>query len=246
MYTLSLYWKAAILVTTISFISSIAGFGVGSITTSIGSLFIDPKRAVGIGNMVFLGTTGSRATIFHPYIKWKIAKRVLLPAVGGVFFGAWALGHLPSHTVKRALGLFLILASLLRTFPKISHLSGITGDERWSFVIISLTSGFFSSFAHIGGPLIILILRGMDLDRREVVGTASIIFFSLNIIKFVNYLGWGIVNMDDIIFGVYLTIPAILGIVTGKWALERISEGGFDIVIYSLFILIGLRLLLLG
>lgn len=244
MYTFSFYWKAAIFIGAISFLSSLVGFGVGSISTAIGSMFIDPKKAVGIGNIVFFGATGTRAGFFFPYIRWKIALRVFLLAIPGVLLGAWSIGHIDPHWVKRGLGIILIFAFLMRVqMGKGIPFEPTTSKKTWVIALFSISGGFFSSFAHTGGPLVILLLRNLGLERQEVVGTASSIFFFLNIVKFLNYLGWGIIGKSDILFGFYLAIPATIGIYLGKLLLEKMSEKGFETLVYLLFLLIGIRLI---
>lgn len=245
MLSFSFYWKAALFVALISFLSSLVGFGVGSISSALGSLFLDPRKAVGMGNMVFLGTTGTRAGFFQRYIEWRIFPRLLLPAIPGILLGSWAIGHIEPLWIKRFLGLFLILA-----FPIRLRMGGKEGLDTQFFkggrVVtgVGLLAGFFSSFAHTGGPLVILLLRGQGLDRMEVVGTASMTFFLFNIFKFLNYLYWGIVGKPEILFGLALAIPAIFGISLGKMTLSRLSERGFEVLIYILFLIIGIRLLL--
>jgi len=244
MYNLAFYWKAALFVTSISFLSSLVGFGVGSVSTAVGSIFIDPKKAVGIGNVVFFGATGTRAGIFFHHIKWKITIRIFLFAIPGVFLGAWAIGHIDPHWVKRGLGIILILAFLFRIqMGERIPLKSRAYQNNWTLGLFSVAGGFFSSFAHTGGPLVILLLRNLGLNRQEVVGTASGIFFFLNIVKFINYLGWGIIGKNEILFGIYLAFPAVFGIYLGKALLARISEKGFEILIYVIFLLIGLRLI---
>ncbi len=103
-------------------------------------------------------------------------------------------------------------------------------------------SGFTSMIAHAGGPPYQIYTMPLRLAPAVFVGTGALFFALINIIKVVPYIALGQFTTANLTASLALLPVAIVSTVAGVWLVRKVPVKRFYRIIYSLLLLVGLKL----
>jgi len=112
--------------------------------------------------------------------------------------------------------------------------------------LAGLPSGVTTMLAHAAGPVFTMYLLPQNLDRRSFVGTTVRYFLVFNMLKIPLFLTIpGAARLNWPIFKSVLWILAIapLGVWTGRWLNDRLSQKWFNYLLYFFLTLAGVQLI---
>ena len=104
-------------------------------------------------------------------------------------------------------------------------------------------AGFTSMVAHAGGPPFQIYVMPQRLARDVFVGTGAVFFGVLNWIKVPPYLALGQFTRENLATAAVLFPLAIATTWAGVLLIRRVSADRFYAIVYSLLVLVGLKLL---
>lgn len=246
MLTLDLAFFALAIPATIFAGISKGGFGSGAAFAagSILALILEPGVALGVmlPLLMLMDVAGLRA--YWQKWDWEAVRLIIYAGLPGVALGA-ALYQVANADVFRFLigGIsigFVIYQVLLRSGhipkpkaplgPKAAALTGIT-------------AGFTSFVSHAGGPPVAVYLLSRGLDKLTYQAGTVLIFWAINIMKFVPYSFLGIFTWQTLLADLFLAPFALLGVWLGVRAHHMISERTFFAITYVLLTLTGSKLI---
>ncbi|MCV2882636.1 sulfite exporter TauE/SafE family protein [Actibacterium sp. XHP0104] len=223
-----------------------AGFGSGAAfaATPILALILPPAAAVGL--MLPLLMLVDLATLGPYWRRWDTRAALLLiagavpgVALGALLFraadpdlfrlliGAVALGFVLYQLALRA-GLFRIRG---RPFPQ------------WGGVVAGTTAGFTSFISHAGGPPVAVFLLAQGLGKTTFQATTVLVFWIINLLKFVPYAALGFFSNDTLRADLMLAPFALIGAWLGVRAHRLMPERAFFAVTYVLLTVTGAKLI---
>ena len=184
---------------------------------------------------------------WHRKADWGIIRRILLPAATGIVAGWFVLGWISDPVLKRAIGgivVGLITLQVLRDY-------GIFADERvphhWSFAwVMGVMAGVVTMLANAAGPIIIIFLLAMKLDRFRFIGTIAWYFFILNAFKVPFFVNQGMISGNSLLFNLEIAPVVLAGCWAGIYAPRFIPEKPFRWLIIILAAVAGVKLLVWG
>lgn len=167
----------------------------------------------------------------------------LLPGAAlGIFAGYLLAARLADGAVVLAVGLISIAFA-------IRNLAARGGQDlpptRSNFPLGTFwgaLSGFTSMIAHAGGPPYQIYTMPLRLPPAVFVGTGALFFALINIIKVVPYLALGQFTTQNLTASLALLPVAILSTIAGVWLVRRVPVKRFYGIIYTLLLLVGLKL----
>lgn len=167
----------------------------------------------------------------------------LLPGAAlGIFAGYLLAARLADGAVLLAVGLISIAFA-------IRNLAARGGQDlpptRSNFPLGTFwgaLSGFTSMIAHAGGPPYQIYTMPLRLPPAVFVGTGALFFALINIIKVVPYLALGQFTTQNLTASLALLPVAILSTIAGVWLVRRVPVKRFYGIIYTLLLLVGLKL----
>jgi uncharacterized membrane protein YfcA len=109
--------------------------------------------------------------------------------------------------------------------------------------VTGLTAGFTSFVSHAGGPSVAVFLLGQNVPKTTYQATTLIIFWAINLMKFVPYVFLGIFNTQTAMADLFLAPFAVAGMWTGVRAHNWVSDRVFSGLTYVLLLVTGTRLL---
>lgn len=106
-------------------------------------------------------------------------------------------------------------------------------------LVMGAFAGASSTLAHAAGPIIVMYLLPLKLERRLFVATCALYFFVLNSLKMPFYYQAGLFEKAELGFTV-MFIPLVLaGAIFGFWVNKRMSDKLFINIVYVCTFVLG-------
>ncbi|WP_306047339.1 sulfite exporter TauE/SafE family protein [Nioella sp. MMSF_3534] len=185
------------------------------------SLFMDPALAAGLLLPIYITTDMYAVYLFRKAFSVRNLK-ILMPAgVCGVGLGFLAVSYVPGDAIKllvAGIAISYLFHSLRRRLSKREHLPRQADVPRG--LIWGALSGLTSYISHAGGPPYQAYVLPQRLDKLTYLGTTTIFFSAVNLLKVPPYIVAGQITWDSVGQAVWL-IPCALA---GAWSGAKIAR----------------------
>jgi uncharacterized membrane protein YfcA len=222
------------------------GFGSGAAfaASSVLALVIEPGLALGV--MLPMLMLIDVSTLRPYWGKWDKRAAVLLIFGGlpGVALGA-ALYTVADPDVFR----FLIGAISLGfvAWQSARAIGWVRAAEHvmpvWAGALAGVVAGFTSFVSHAGGPPAAVYLLSLRIDKTRFQATTVLVFWAINIAKFIPYAALGMFTIQTGIANLVLAPFALLGAALGVHAHRMVPERLFFGITYVLLSVTGVKLI---
>ena len=222
------------------------GFGSGAAfaSASVLALVVEPGMALGV--MLPLLMLIDFSTLKPYWRKWDVraARLLILGALPGVALGA-ALYSIAEPDVFRVL---IGAISVGFVVWQLATKNGVVKPAGWSTtpvagVLAGAVAGFTSFVSHAGGPAAAVYLLSKKLGKTEYQATTVLVFWAVNIAKFVPYAGLGMFTRETVFANLLLAPFALLGAWLGVAAHHKVPERAFFALTYVLLSVTGIKLI---
>ncbi|MGZ2258974.1 sulfite exporter TauE/SafE family protein [Roseobacter sp. A03A-229] len=222
------------------------GFGSGAAfaSASVLALVVEPGLALGV--MLPLLMLIDVATLGPYWRKWdgQGALLLILGGLPGVALGA-ALYKIAEPDVFRVLigviSLGFVLWQLF--FARRAAVRSARQLPRWAGGLAGLVAGFTSFVSHAGGPPAAVYLLSKNLSKTQYQATTVLVFWVVNIAKFIPYAFLGMFTLQTGLANLALAPFAVFGAWLGVRAHRMVPERLFFGLTYVLLSLTGLKLI---
>lgn len=222
------------------------GFGSGAAfaAASILALVLEPGQALGIMLPLLMLID---VTTLRPYWRrwsWPDARLLILGALPGVAIGAWLYQVADADLFRLLIG-GISLAFVAWQLALKTRLIRPPAREMplWGGALAGALAGFTSFVSHAGGPPAAVYLLSRGLGKTPFQATTVLIFWAINIAKFVPYAFLGIFTAQTLWADLLLAPFAILGAWLGVKAHHMVPERAFFSLTYVLLTLTGVKLI---
>ncbi|MBU0544537.1 MAG: sulfite exporter TauE/SafE family protein [Proteobacteria bacterium] len=225
------------------------GIGAGIFMLPFLSLVLSPKVALGLGAPAML--VSDIVGIWNYWKEWDNKELALLvpPAVLGVVLGAVMIQSVPTELFKLLVGITAVLFPAYRLVkmkwpPRIgTPQRAVSYGGRPLTMLSGFLGGAASTLIHAGGMVMSIYLIQKQTDNRRFVGTFVLFFTLINLMKLATYIKIGILQTQMLLLVVALSPMIVLGGLVGNRLNKKIPLRLFRIVVLSLILAIGVRLL---
>ena len=182
------------------------------------------KSSTGILLPMLIIADGFAIIYYHRSAQWKyIFKFIGWTALGIV--GALYVGDHVTDTQFK-----YIIAAVLFICIAIMIWKESTGNQmsfnHWSFAAgMGILGGFATMIGNAAGPIFSTFLLTMNLPKKSFIGTGAWFFFIINVCKFpLHYFIWETIDMQSLIFDLYMVPFLFLGVYLGFKLVSKIPE----------------------
>jgi len=222
------------------------GFGSGAAfaSASILALVLPPGAALGIMLPLLMLIDVASLKPYWRKWAWPESRLLLMGGVPGVLVGV-ALWRIANDDVIRfligsiSLGFVIWQIAVSRGWLK---LGAMAFGPRIG-LLTGGVAGFTSFVSHAGGPPAAVYLLSRGLDKTSYQATTVLVFWILNIVKFVPYAFLGIFTAETLTANLLLVPAALLGTWIGVHAHRLISQEAFFALTYVLLTVTGVKLI---
>lgn len=222
------------------------GFGSGAsfAAASILALVLEPGLALGV--MLPLLMLIDMVTL-RPYWgkwNWQVCVLMILGALPGVGLGALLFVRADADVIRVLIGVISIGFVVWQMARARGWLS-IADREKpaWVGALAGMVAGFTSFVSHAGGPPAAVYLLSLRLSKTEYQASTVLIFFFVNIAKFVPYAFLGMFTLQTGIANLALAPFALLGAWIGVKAHHMVPERVFFALTYVMLLATGAKLI---
>ncbi|TCL08540.1 hypothetical protein BXY66_0577 [Shimia isoporae] len=218
-----------------------AGFGSGAAfaSASVLALVMPPREALGVMLPLLMLVDLTTLPPFWKKWSWPDAKVLILGGLPGVAAGVWLFAQADDDVLRLLIGGVSLGFVIWRLWPGATRAREV---PLWGGYVAGMVAGFTSFVSHAGGPPAAVFLLSRGMGKTTYQATTVLVFWVINIAKFVPYAFLGAFTMQTLWANVMLTPFALLGAYVGVKAHYAIPERAFFGVTYVLLTITGIKL----
>lgn len=221
--------------------------GIGILVVPLMALIIEPpEKSVGtlLGMLILADIF---AVIYHRYnAKWAHVIRLLPPAMAGIIAAYFGLKALPDKEMLKPIigGIVLAMLALNYWRTRGEDKDGQIPTQWWFAATLGFIAGVTTMMANAAGPVMIIYLLAMKLDKMKFVGTAAWFFFVVNWLKVPFNSKLKMMTFESIQVDVMMLPFITIGALAGIYLLKRLPQKTFKSVVQILAVAAALKLFL--
>ena len=151
--------------------------------------------------------------------------------------------HITNHGLKQLIGLIVLFMLVFSEWQKRSNSGTLPKRSRYIMILLAFFGGSTSMIANAAGPVMILYLLYLGINKEEFMAVRSWIFLVINSIKVPFHIELGNITHTSFIMDLYIIPAIIIGFFLGYVILKKLPERKFNLIIKVLAIASCLKLL---
>lgn len=218
--------------------------GLGAASVPLLALVMDPVRAAAMLLPILIAQDAVSVWSFRKEFDARTLKLMLPGSIVGILIGWWFASNVPADAVRGLVGLIALLFGLNRLLAPHGLSVRIAGPlPEWVGMFWGGVAGFTSHVAHAGGPPFQVWALTRNFPHTVFIGTSSIFFATLNILKVPAYAALGQFTWANMQLTLVFLPIALVSTVAGVVLVRRIAPERFHLVINLLMVGVGAELL---
>jgi uncharacterized protein len=206
------------------------------------ALWFPPRDALGITLVMFLIGDSAALWMYWRHANWQELRKMAWPVLAGMVLGGVVLTGLDNHALGLMIGIMvLVLVTIEPLRPRLT---------RWALAHPHVArsgsgslAGLATTVSNSAGPILSIYFLVLNLDKRTFVGTASVFFAFVNVVKLPIFIKQ---NVFQLRYAASLALVALLvyvGAFGGKKFLAWISQQWFNRIVLALTAVAGVLLI---
>ncbi len=244
-YTDPLFYLAAIpAILLIGISKSGFGSGFGGLAVPLIALTVTVPEAAAVLMPLLLVLDVLALRAYKDGFDRALLRQLLPWSMLGILIGFLLFKYIDTHIVEGMVGIFALAFVAQRLlFPPSPH--GVI-LPRWIGVSLTTMSGFTSFVAHAGSPPLNAYLLPMRLSPVTFASTMAVLFFWVNLAKWVPYASLGLFDTRGLVTALLLMPVTPIGIWIGVHIARKISPQLFYFFVQTGMVLTGCKLVFDG
>lgn len=221
--------------------------GVGILMVPLMASIMPAKASTGIILPMLIFGDIFAVTFYKRHAVWPHVVKLLPWAVLGILIGWYCMDKISDRQLKPIMG-GIVLTMLGLHFVRqrmTDHDTPI--PSQWYFAaFLGLFAGITTMMANAAGPIMMIYLLAMRLDKHEFIGTGAWYFLILNCLKVPFSWQLGLITPSTLSFNLVLLPLIAVGAVAGIVFLKKIPQKAFNLLVQLLTAAAALNMLLRG
>lgn len=223
-------------------ISRTAVPGLGVLLTSLVAQVMPVRASTGFLLLILVIADIMAAVYWRRIIAWQNILRLLPWTVVGILIGYFLMGVMKESLFKPLLGI-MVLVFVVLDFVRRGFGIELKVKNRLFIALMGILVGVSTMMANAAGPIMTIYLLSMDLPKEDFLGTNAWFFFIVNIIKIPFSVSLGLITWNYLKIDLMLVPIIFLGGVLGVFAIRKIPQKAFDLIVKVLAAVAGFKLL---
>ncbi|MEO8616988.1 MAG: sulfite exporter TauE/SafE family protein [Luteolibacter sp.] len=222
-----------------------AGFsGISMVSVILLAEIYGARASVGLALPLLIAADLMAYPAFLKHGSWRPVWKMLGPALVGLALGWWMLGRISDADSRRVIGVCVLAMVAMQTLRRLrpeffDRLAGSRGFGLGAGVL----GGFSTMLANAAGPVIQLYLMARKIPKMELVGIGARFFLLINLIKVPLNAKLALITTASLLENARLLPGVVVGILSGKWLIQRVPQAVFEWMIVIFSTIAGLRLI---
>ena len=218
--------------------------GMGMFHVLVFAFLFGARASTGVVLPLLLVGDVAAVRIFHQHARWDYVRRMLPPACLGVVLAAWFMRDLDETLYRPVIGWVTLSLTILQ-FARMYRPDwlGNVPHAPWFAWSMGILAGAATMLANAAGPVFAIYLIAVGLPKMEFVGTSAWFFFIINLFKVPFSIALGLIRGQTLMLNLILAPAVLVGVLAGRWLLERIPQRLFEHMLLGFAVLAALRLI---
>ena len=213
---------------------------IAMLAVPVMSFAMSPLQAAGI--LLPLLIIMDFSAIYLYWKKWinNIVKIIIPASIIGILFGTFTFQYTNENQIRIVVGAISIIFVLVSFIQRNNLLLKPTNIKGYFW---SSIAGYTSFLIHAGNPPINFYMLPLKLDKVSFIGTMTLAFLVINVVKLVPYYYVGLLAPSNLIVSLMLLPLAFFSVLFGYFLQKKIPEKLFFNIVYVLLFLSGCKLI---
>lgn len=219
-------------------VEAVTGFGATVLTVAVGSLVLPIAELlpayVPVNLLLSVGVAWrDRARVDRPLLLGRVLPAMLL----GMPLGMWIFARLGAHAgaAELAFGLFVVAFALFRLLAREPARGALGAGGLATLGAAGLVHGAFGT----GGPLVILAIGRLGLDKGRFRATLAALWLLLSLPLLASFYAQGSLGAASATRSLALLPALAVGSIAGQFLHGRVSQATFARLVYGLLLVAG-------
>ena len=219
--------------------------GIGILAVPLLALLFPAKASTGLLLPMLAFADLFAVAYYRRHARWPIIIRLLPPALVGIAAGSLLIRHIDNNQLKPLIG-FIVLSMLVLNYWRTSRTKGsLHVPTHWSFAVtLGFFAGLTTQLANAAGPIMVIYLLAMRLDKHSFIGTGAWYFLILNWLKIPLFVWDGRITLLSLKTDLLMCPFIIVGVVLGILILKKIPQKWFNLIVQLLALAAAIKLIL--
>ncbi len=219
--------------------------GVGILVVPLLALVFPAKMSTGLLLPLLVFADVFAVAYYHRHAQWGHIVKLLPPALAGIAAGSVIIRQIDNAQLKPVIGLIVLAMLGLNYWRQKRDGDEIKVPTHWSFAVgMGLLAGLTTQLANAAGPIMIIYLLAMRLDKYHFMGTSAWFFLILNWLKVPLFFWDGRISWESLRVDVMVFPFVFAGAIAGAYVLKRIPQAWFRRVVWFLTVAAAVKLVL--
>ena len=216
---------------------------IAMLAVPVMSFAMSPLQAAGI--LLPLLIIMDFSAIYLYWKKWlnNIVKIIIPASIIGILFGTFTFQYTNENQIRIVVGAISIIFVLVSFIQRNNLLLKPTNLKGYFW---SSIAGYTSFLIHAGNPPINFYMLPLKLDKVSFIGTMTLAFLVINVVKLIPYYYVGLLAPSNLIVSLMLLTLAFVSVLFGYFLQKKIPEKLFFNIVYILLFLSGCKLIFDG
>ena len=213
---------------------------IAMLAVPVMSFAMSPLQAAGI--LLPLLIIMDFSAIYLYWKKWlnNIVKIIIPASIIGILFGTFTFQYTNENQIRIVVGAISIIFVLVSFIQRNNLLLKPTNIKGYFW---SSIAGYTSFLIHAGNPPINFYMLPLKLDKVSFIGTMTLAFLVINVVKLIPYYYVGLLAPSNLIVSLMLLPLAFVSVLFGYFLQKKIPEKLFFNIVYVLLFLSGCKLI---
>ena len=216
--------------------------GIGLFAVVLLANFFPTKASTGLLLPILAMADIFAVVYYRRHAQWKHILRLLPWAIAGICIGSVLIRYLSDVQFRPIIGITVIIIFALSFWR--NRLNADNVPTHWTFAaFMGLLAGCVTQLTNAAGPIMIIYLLAMRLNKHKLIGTAAWYFLILNWLKIPIFIWEGRITGSSLVTDLCVLPVIAASAFVGVVLLKKIPQKWFNIVIQTLIVISVVKLL---
>ena len=228
----ALMWALLGLAALLVGISKTAIPGINTVSIAIFAAVLPARASTGALLLLLIVGDVFALLSYRRHADWHTLVRLIPTVVAGVALGAVFLAFADDGSVRRVIGVILLLVITFTLWQRARPAGARAGTGSGAGPVTRSSygalGGFTTMVANAGGPVMSMYFLAARFPIKAFLGTAAWFFAVINLAKVPVSIGLGLITPGTLVLDALLAPGVVIGALIGRRIATRMKQSTFD------------------
>jgi uncharacterized membrane protein YfcA len=204
--------------------------GLGMISIPLLAATFPSRESTGTLLLLLIFGDVCAVTLYRRHAEWKILLKLFPAAMVGIVIGWRLMAYVDNAELRVIIGVIVLVLVGLQTVLRRVGL-GVAAAHPAGAATTGILAGISTMMANAAGPLMVLYMLLLKLEKQKFVGTLAWYFFVLNLFKVPFSAGLGLITLDTVKMDALMIPIVVVGALSGFYLVKVIPQRVFELLV---------------